>query len=252
MPWNPDKYNEFKSERYSPFFDLVGHIQDKSNLTVLDLGCGTGELTKFLADKLSNPTVLGIDSSAEMLAKVPEQDNLQFKQADITEQLKADQKWDLIVANASLQWVDGHNELFSQIISRLNPAGQLAVQMPCQAENVLNKILLNLVQEEPYASSLTNWKRESPVLSMDEYGSLLFEKGGKDLIIYQKMYPIIAKSHDSLFEFISGSALVPYSERLSEMLQKQLSAEFKRRIKLHFPKMPALYAFKRFIIYSSF
>ena len=63
MPWNPDKYNEFKTERYKPFFDLVSHIKDKPNLKVLDLGCGTGELTKFLADKLTHPTVLGIHFS---------------------------------------------------------------------------------------------------------------------------------------------------------------------------------------------
>jgi trans-aconitate 2-methyltransferase len=252
MPWNPDKYNQFKSERYLPYFDLVSHIKDKPNCTVLDLGCGTGELTKFLADKLTDPMVLGIDSSAEMLAKAPAQHHLQFKQSSIEAQLKDEQNWDIIFANASLQWVDEHEKLFSQIISKLNPGGQLVVQMPCQEENALNILLLELVQQEPYTAALQNWTRISPLLSIDAYAKLIFERGGKDMAIYQKMYPIIAASHDDLFEFISGSAMIPYTERLPAAMQQQFTAAFKEKIQLHFPKLPAIYAFKRLIIYASF
>lgn len=252
MPWNPDKYNEFKAARYHPYFDLVSHIKDKPGLTVLDMGCGTGELTKLLAGQLTGATVVGIDSSPQMLAQAPASHDLQFIQKSIEEQLNDDQKWDLIFANASLQWVDGHDALFCQIISKLNPGGQLAVQMPCQKENVLNNILLSLVQEEPYASALNNWQRVSPVLSMDEYAKLLFEKGGKDIIVYQKIYPVIAASQDDLFNFIAGSALVPYLERLPEPVKEQFITAFKRRIAYHFPKMPAIYPFKRLLIYSIF
>ncbi|WP_336517770.1 methyltransferase domain-containing protein [Pollutibacter soli] len=69
MTWNPKKYNEFTSEREQPFFDLISHIDYKPNMKVPDLGCGTGALTAVLADRLSNATVLGIDSSREMLEK---------------------------------------------------------------------------------------------------------------------------------------------------------------------------------------
>jgi trans-aconitate 2-methyltransferase len=89
-------------------------------------------------------------------------------------------------------------------------------------------------------------------LSIDEYANLLFTHGGQDLVIYQKMYPIIAKASDDLFEFISGSALVPYFERMAEPVKQQFSAEFKKRIQVHFPVTPAIYAFKRLIIYAVF
>src|SRR6218665_3232941 len=148
MTWDPKKYNEFKEERSKPFEDLTSHIIDKPNLKVIDLGCGTGELTKKLSEKLNSPTVLGIDNSSEMLAKAPVQKNLQFEEKPILAQLSDTAKWDLIFSNAALQWIDNHYELFPKIISRLNSGGQLAVQMPQQNENILNKILLNLVQEE--------------------------------------------------------------------------------------------------------
>lgn len=252
MPWNPNQYNQFRTERSAPFLDLISHIKDRPYLKGIDLGCGTGELTKILADSLTHPNILGIDTSSEMLVHAPQQDNLVFKQRSIEDQLLDEEKWDLIVANASLQWVDDHRILFSKIISRLNHDGQLAIQMPSQSENLLNQLLLELVKEEPYASALDGWKRLSPMLSMDEYATLIFEAGGKDIVMYQKMYPVIAETQDDLFEFIAGSALIPYMERLPEVLKEQFEMSFKRNIQFHFPKMPALYAFKRMMMYARF
>ena len=252
MPWNPDQYNQFKTERFSPFLDLISHIKDRPYLKGVDLGCGTGELTKILADSLTHASILGIDESFEMLLHTPKQDNIVFQQRRIEDQMQDDEMWDLIVANASLQWVDDHQKLFLQMISKLWPGGQLAIQMPSQTENLLNKLLLELVQEEPYASALFGWKRISPMLTMDEYATLFYEAGGEDIVMYQKMYPIMAKTQDDLFEFIAGSALIPYMERLPEALKEQFTKSFKQNIKFHFPKVPALYAFKRLIMYARF
>ncbi len=144
MPWDPNKYNEFKKERYKPFFDLISHLQNQPNLQVIDLGCGTGELTQILAEQLTSATVLGIDNSASMLTKAPAGiSNLSFQEITIEQQLSKSTKWDIIVANASLQWIDNHELLFPQIIKLLNPNGQLAIQMPSQTENILNKLLWN-------------------------------------------------------------------------------------------------------------
>lgn len=252
MTWDPKKYNEFKEERSKPFDDLTSHIVDQPNLKVIDLGCGTGELTLKLHQKLTNPFVLGIDNSAEMLAKAATQKNLEFKEKTILEQIDDETKWDLIFSNAALQWIDNHNELFPKIISRLNPGGQFAVQMPQQNENILNKILFQLVQEEPFASYLKNWTRPSPVLTLDEYAKILFENGGKDLVLYEKVYPLISNNEDDFFDFISGSALTVYQERLEEKEFEALTAEFKKRINAYFPAVPSIYAFKRLIIYAKF
>jgi trans-aconitate 2-methyltransferase len=252
MAWNPEKYNEFKALRYKPFFDLAGHIVDKPNMKVIDLGCGTGELTNMLSERLTNPSVKGIDSSKEMLEKAKEFTTIEFDQKTIEEQINTGEKWDLVFANASIQWVDNHEELFPKIISLLNPDGQLAIQMPCQNENLLNQIVIELVQEEPYKSALNNWKRLSPVLTMDDYAQILFENGGTDIIIYQKVYPMIANSHDELYEFILGSTLVPYFERLQGEIKDQFIKEFKNRIAKRFPKTPSLYAFKRILLHARF
>lgn len=109
-----------------------------------------------------------------------------------------------------------------------------------------------MVQEEPYKSALNNWKRFSPVLTMDDYAQILFENGGTDIVIYQKVYPMIANSHDELYEFILGSTLVPYFERLKGAIKEQFIKEFKIRITKRFNKTPSLYAFKRILLYAKF
>lgn len=252
MTWDPSKYNQFKEDRFKPFNDLVSHIIIKPNLKVIDLGCGTGELTKKLSDKLVNATVLGIDNSAEMLAKAPIKENLRFIEKPILKQIEEETKWDLIFSNAALQWIDNHDELFPKIISRINSGGQLAVQMPQQNENILNKILLNLVQEQPFSSYLDNWTRPSPVLTLDQYAKILFDNGGKDLILYEKVYPLISNQQNDFFDFISGSALTVYQERLTESQFEELTAEFKNRIDKYFRNVPSIYAFRRLIICASF
>src|SRR3972149_2610153 len=69
MPWDPERYEQFERERYAPFDDLSGLVEVREGLRVIDLGCGTGELTRRLADALPESAVLGIDSSPEMLAR---------------------------------------------------------------------------------------------------------------------------------------------------------------------------------------
>ncbi|WP_263360671.1 methyltransferase domain-containing protein [Flavobacterium collinsii] len=252
MPWNPEIYNKFKDIRYQPFYDLANFIQPEKGMKAIDLGCGTGEQTAILANKFPEADFLGVDSSAEMLeqSKDLETNNLHFRKSTTEETLESGEKWDLIFSNAALQWSDDHEVLFTKLLEQLNPKGQFAVQMPVQPENKLNKILLELVQEEPFVSYLKGFKRESPVLSIDEYAQILFDGGLENLEIQQKVYPIIAKDHETLFSFISGSALIPYTERLEGEEKVVFIETYKKRIAEGFPKLPAIYSFKRLLLYG--
>ncbi|WP_428229425.1 methyltransferase domain-containing protein [Flavobacterium sp.] len=252
MPWNPEIYNKFKNIRYQPFYDLADFIQPVNGMKAIDLGCGTGEQTAILANKFKEADFLGVDSSAEMLEKSKslETDNLHFRKATTEETLASAEKWDLIFSNAALQWSNDHETLFADLIKLVNPKGQFAVQMPVQPENKLNVILAELVEEEPFKTYLKGYKRDSPVLSIDEYAQILFDGGLEDLQILQKVYPIIANDHETLYNFISGSALIPYIERLKGEEQALFIKTYKERIAEHFPKLPAIYSFKRILLYG--
>lgn len=252
MPWNPEIYNQFKNIRYQPFFDLSDLISHENLQNAIDIGCGTGEQTHILSQKFDNVKFLGIDSSLEMLAKSKEFEsaNLNFKLVSVEEFIQSNQKYNLIFSNAALQWLDNHEELFPKLIDHLTENGQFAVQMPMQADNVLNQILLELVQELPFSEYLSGWKRKPTMLSIDEYAQIMFDGGLKEIQIIQKVYPIIADDAEKLFDFISGSTLIPYMERLSEDQQEIFVSEFKNRIQQSFKKFPAIYAFKRLLLYG--
>ncbi|MDA6072757.1 methyltransferase domain-containing protein [Flavobacterium sp. AC] len=252
MPWNPEIYNKFKNIRYQPFYDLIDFIKPVKGMKAIDLGCGTGEQTAILADKFKEADFLGVDSSAEMLerSKALETDHLNFRKATTEETLASGEKWDLIFSNAALQWSNDHETLFPRLLEHLNSKGQFAVQMPVQPENKLNKILLDLVNEEPFKSFLKGYKRDSPVLSIDDYAQILFDGGLEDIQILQKVYPIIANDHETLYNFIAGSALIPYIERVDGEEKELFIKTYKERIAEHFHKLPAIYSFKRLLLYG--
>nr|WP_199082399.1 methyltransferase domain-containing protein [Pedobacter sp. ASV19] len=254
MAWNPDTYNKFKSERFAPFYDLMTLIDIKPDLKVIDLGCGTGELTRKLADQLPNCQVLGIDSSSEMLSQAAafSNDQVTFEHRSIEEQVKLDRKYDLVFSNAAIQWSDRHKELLPEIIGMLLPGGQLAIQIPDQTGNALNQILDELVQEKIYKHALNNWRRVSPVLDIDEYAQILFENGSKDMSIYKKIYPLIVSNKEELYNWISGTALIPYLDRLDGEIKENFIQEFKTRIYNRLTKIPVLYPFKRILMEAKF
>lgn len=252
MPWNPKKYNEFQNIRHQPFYDVAALIQDQKIDNAVDLGCGTGEQTCILAKRFSETQFIGIDASAEMLAATEERsnDHLSFKLSTVEEFTEQDQHWDLIFSNAALQWSNSHEILFPKLLSLLKENGQFAVQMPVQEKNILNQILLKLAQEEPYQTQLNGWNIKSPVLAMDEYAQILFDAGMKNIQVIKKIYPIIADGVEILYDFIAGSALIPYLDRLEEIQQKTFISAYKERIASHFFQFPAIYTFKRILMYG--
>jgi len=251
MPWNPEVYNQFKSIRFQPFFDLMDLIEHRPGMQAVDLGCGTGEQTAILAERFSDAHFLGIDSSDAMLAERPAAtERLALQQSTTEEWIQEAPACDLVFSNAALQWSEDHHNLFPQIIHKIKPGGQLAVQIPYQPGNILNQLLAELAEEEPYKTQLSDWNRPSSVLTLDEYATILFENGLEQIQLMQKVYPIIAEDADTLFRFISGSALIPYLERLNEAQGALFQEAFKQKIAAAFPKFPAIYAFKRLLIYG--
>ena len=134
--WNPEQYNKFKGQRAKPFYDLKSLIERKPINQAVDLGCGTGELTRILFDDLKPEKMHGLDSSAEMLLesekfKTP---GLSFLSADITK-YEPTEKLDLIFSSAALQWVPHHELLFPKFLSWVSSGGQVAIQLPVNFEH---------------------------------------------------------------------------------------------------------------------
>ncbi len=248
MPWNPDLYHKFQSERSAPFYDLLALVDVRPNLKVVDLGCGTGELTRQLADKLPNGHVTGLDSSPQMLEKSASfsSPNLHFEQGD---QAHLTGEWDLIFSNAALQWSENHAELIPHLYGKLKPGGQIAIQIPSNHNHISHQIIRETAGEEPFRTLLLGFQRYAPVLSIDQYAQILFDCTAQDIVVFEKIYAHVLEDSDAVVEWISGTACVPYFERLGDHKDLFVTT-IQTKMRAALPRSPVFYPFRR-ILFSA-
>ena len=143
--WDPAQYNRFADEREQPFWDLARLLQPVAEPVVADLGCGDGRLIAALHEHLRAATTLGVDSSPSMIndAGAHVTEHVTFELGDIqTWQQPA--QYDIVFANASLQWVPDHAAVLERWIRSLRPGGQLAVQVPSNADQATHRVAAEL------------------------------------------------------------------------------------------------------------
>ncbi len=176
--WKPNQYNKFKDQQAQPFGTLVNLVQDNKIASIIDLGCGTGELTAQLQQRFPQVDILGVDSSASMLknSKVLENNHLKFECRDILE-LPSSKKYDLVFSNAALQWLLDHEHLFPQLFSLVSPHGQIAIQMPFNFDHPSHRIAHDLAENfEPLRGKVPDIRKP---LEIERYSELLYKAGFK-------------------------------------------------------------------------
>jgi trans-aconitate 2-methyltransferase len=244
MSWNPAQYHQFQKDRFAPFEDLFALVKVRTDMSVIDLGCGTGELTGQLKERLPESDVLGVDSSEEMLRRAREQkhDGLKFKQASIEE---IEGAWDLVFSHAAIHWVENHHALIPRLLALVRRGGQLAVQLPSNHTHPSHTLIAEIAMEAPFREALNGWTRTSPVLSINEYAELLYAHGGTQITVFEKVYPSLLENSDAVAEWTKGTTLVPYLERLPESLHEPFMQRYRERLRTLFPALPVFYTFRR-------
>ena len=243
MSWNPQQYERFKAERRQPFDDLLALVDRRPNLRVVDLGCGTGELTRELHDTLGAADTLGVDSSAAMLEKAAAVANasLRFVQAEI-EQFAPEQAVDLIFSNAALHWVDDHESLFARLATFLATGGQLAVQMPANEPHASHVTAVETAQElgiEP---------RRSPMLPPERYSEILHRLGFTKQHVRLQIYGHLLDSSAGVVEWVKGTLLTDYERRAGDRWPQFLARYRERLLEKIGDVQPYFFTYRRILI----
>lgn len=212
-------------------------------MRVLDLGCGTGELTRELHETLGARETVGVDNSAAMLvkAKAFASDEVRFECADI-ETFPSPWPFDLIFSNAALRWVRDHHALLNRLAGFLAPHGQIAIQMPANDDHPSHAT----AAEVPRSFGIE--PRHDPLLPIDEYARILYALGFRHPNVRMQTYGHELESAESVIEWVKGTLLTDYEKRLGSRYPQFLSAYSKALLPRLGNSRPFFYTYKRVLI----
>ncbi|MFJ5958593.1 trans-aconitate 2-methyltransferase [Paenarthrobacter sp. NPDC092416] len=218
MKWDPSKYVEFGNHRDRPFHDLVARVLADDPQKVVDLGCGPGNLTATLSVRWPEARVVGLDSSAEMLAKAESQaqqfPRLEFGLADIAD-WSPDQDTDVVVTNAALQWVPGHQEMLGKWLRALKPGAWFALQVPGNFTSPSHTLMRTLAESGDWAAKLSGVLRhDGAVAGPADYLETMLD-AGCSADAWETTYQQVLQGPDPVLEWVRGTGLRPVLAALS-------------------------------------
>ncbi len=248
--WNPDQYNRFAAEREQPFWDLAALVDPVESPLVVDLGCGDGRLTAALHRQLGARRTIGIDSSPAMLAKAEEHegDGVSFESGDLAGWRGGG--FDVVFSNAALHWVADHAAVLERWRDSLAPGGQVAVQMPTNADHASHRISSELAVEwmgsaAPPDPVAVNVRRP------EEYAELLDGLGFDRQHVRLQVYGHRLASSADVVEWVKGTSLTRFREVLPADEFERFVDEYRRRLAAELgDRSPYFYAFKRILLWG--
>jgi trans-aconitate 2-methyltransferase len=252
--WNPDQYVRFARERRQPFDDLVELIEPVPGGRVVDLGCGTGELTVDLHRRVEAGQTLGIDTSAAMLRSPLDHHGIRFQLADLTKFAPAD-PLDVIFGNASLQWSPDHEAQLARLTGLLAPGGQLAIQVPTNATHASHTVIAEVAGEAPFVAALDPASIVDPVaanvLLPERYAELLHELGFARQHVRLQVYGHVLASTADVVEWTKGTTLTRFARALPPNLYDAFVDRYRQRLlEVLGDHQPYFYAFKRILFWA--
>jgi trans-aconitate 2-methyltransferase len=252
--WDPDQYERFKTERERPFWDLLALVQSCPGGRVVDLGCGTGELTRELHVQLRAAETLGIDSSPTMLERATSfaGEGVRFERGDIA--AWEPEPFDVVFSNAALHWLPDHRRLLARLTQAIPSGGQIAVQVPANADHPSHTVGMALAGETPFAEALADDPPPDSgtrVLAPEAYAELLDELGFDQQHVRLQVYPHHLESSADVVEWVKGTALTFFRARLSDELYDLFLERYRRRLlDVIGEHEPYLYTFKRILMWG--
>jgi trans-aconitate 2-methyltransferase len=236
MQWDPAQYARFSDQRSRPFFDLVGQIGATDPALVVDLGCGSGELTAALASRWPAARVRGLDSSAAMIERAVAGDRLSFTLADAGDFDASGV--DVLVSNALLQWVPGHQALLRRWAGQLAAGGWLAFQVPANFGSPSHRLMRELAGSDRWRSRLAGVLRHADAMAEPAEYLELLAGAGLRVNAWQTTYLHVLTGPDPVLEWVRGTGLRPVLAALDAGEAAEFEREYAGLLRQAYPARP--------------
>lgn len=233
MGWDPLQYLNFSDERGRPFVELLGRIGAEAPTTVVDLGSGPGNLTGLLAERWPHAHVIGVDSSPTMVEFAARNTpNIDFVLGSV-HTWQPTEPVDILISNATLQWVPDHLSLLDRIAHSVSPGGWLAFQVPGNSAEPSHTIRADLAQQEPYAEYL----RDAAKPQAHDAATYLRRLTDLGCVVdaWETTYLHTLHGTNPVFEWIASTSARPTLDALPQDLRAWFEAELKERLKSAYP-----------------
>ncbi|WP_033312081.1 trans-aconitate 2-methyltransferase [Streptomyces iakyrus] len=251
--WDPGQYLRHAGHRARPFADLLARLPDPpaqppaGRPRIADLGCGPGNVTALLAARWPTALITGYDNSPEMLDKAhvdhegptPGGGRLDFGHADVRTWAPKE-PFDLIVSNATLQWVPGHAERFADWTAGLKPGGTLAFQVPGNFDAPSHRLMRDIAALPRWRDRLDGVLRHADaVLDPEAYLERLTSLGcAAD--VWETTYIHLLQGEDPVLDWVKGTGLRPVLTALADEpeAREDFVAEYRAALREAYPAGP--------------
>ena len=248
--WDPEQYLRWSDHRVRPAVDLIQRVPLAQPAHIVDLGCGTGNVTALLRRAWPAARVTGVDGSAAMLERARTSDaGVDWQQAEIAGWTPA-RPVDLLFANAALHWLDDHAGLFPRLLSFVAPGGVLAVQMPRNFAEPSHTSISDLAGEGRWRERLAPLIRPEPCKAPAYYFDVLAPHA-KSLDIWETVYQQALTGDNPVADFVKGSWLKPFLDALDPGERAAFEAAYRDRVARAYPRRAdgtTLFPFRRLFI----
>lgn len=215
--WNADVYEKFKNERMQPSIDLLNRVNIADCKRVLDIGCGSGMSTIPLRKRYKDSEIVGVDLSESMLQKAKSlMDDVTWIQRDCSKKLNDLGTFDLVFSNAFIQWLNNQEEFIMNTRELLSDGGVFAIQIPAFEGMMISDIIKEIANAFDEKGEIFNDVNRNAYFNFElDYYYDIFSRYYSDIEVWQTNYIHQMNNHASIIEFVKGTALIPYLERLN-------------------------------------
>ena len=234
MSWSAQQYSKFEQERTRPVRDLVAAIPTTSVHRAIDLGCGPGNSTEVLLQRFAPAHVSGTDNSEDMVAAARKRlPAVEFTLSDIAT-WAPEQSYDVILANASLQWLPDHQVLYPRLASKLNQGGTLAVQTPDNLEEPGHRLAREVAKDPRWQSKIGEVRH--PERHDANFYHALLRTSCRTVDVWRTTYfHALNGGPSAVVEWFKGTALRPFLGPLNEHEQAEFLQAYTAAIAQAYP-----------------